>query len=116
MGRAVCVSEERPPSADRLPTLTEVLELGRDSAPDAAVAISTAPIPDEARIVQLVLAELEPRVQRLLEDRLREALAPALARVADGLVREVRTELAIAVRELVAEAVAQAAGDSFRGL
>ena len=135
MCRVARVTEARPFSADRLPTLTEVLELGRDpavapgpsvpapavvpaapGAPKAPEALAAAPVLDEAWVVRRVLAELEPRVEGLLEDRLREALAPALARVADGLSREVRAELAIALRDLALEAVAQAARDSSRRL
>ena len=126
MCRVARVTEARPFSVDRLPTLTEVLELGRESvvapwpAPPTPAVTSepspVAPVLDEARMLRLVLADLEPRVARLLEERLREALAPALARVADGLIREVRAELVTVVRELVAQAVAQAARDSSQRL
>jgi hypothetical protein len=112
--------------ADRLPTLTEVLELGRGSAADVpAPAVFgpasaggteqtdpiTSPVagpPTDGDPVALVLALLEPRIGTLLENRLREALAPALARAADGLIRDVRAELAPTLRSLVEEAVAQA--------
>ena len=55
-----------------------------------------------------VLFELEQRIGSVLEARLREALAPALARVADGLIREARQELAQTLRELVDESVTRA--------
>jgi hypothetical protein len=104
---------------DRLPTLTEVLELGRESAADMPAAAS-AGTPEQADagaapcagtdsdLIAQVLALLEPRVGTLLESRLREALAPALARAADGLIRDVQAELAPLLRSLVEEAVAQA--------
>ena len=124
--------------ADRLPTLTEVLELGRETgiglpAPASAAAskvgatspagiadadadAEAAPVPapdtgpaaapDPDPVAQ-VLALLEPRIGTLLESRLREALAPALARVADGLIRDVQAELGPTLRCLVEEAVAQ---------
>jgi aspartate oxidase len=38
---------------------------------------------------------------------LREILAPLLARATDTLVREARTELALALRDMVARAVSQ---------
>ena len=37
-----------------------------------------------------------------------EALAPALARAADGLIRDTRVNLSVAVRDLVQEAVDRA--------
>jgi len=110
-------------NADRLPTLTEVLELGRETAaasPDGEAPKALAAVPETAAepgavgaagagdLVAQVLALLEPRLGALLEARLREALAPALARAADGLIRDVRAELAPTLRELVEEAVAQA--------
>ncbi len=110
-------------AADRLPTLTEVLELGRDGgaglpapggwvASTALTALPTAsPAPTTVLpgdLVAQVLALLDPRIGALLETQLREALAPALARAADGLIRDVRAELAPALRSLVEEAVAQA--------
>ncbi len=54
-----------------------------------------------------MLRELQPRIDALFEARLREALAPALARVADGLIRDAREELAPALAELVRDAVAR---------
>ncbi len=107
---------------DRLPTLTEVLELGRESVADVALlaTVDAADAPagaDPCAVVSRsrhidpvdeVLALLEPRIGALLEGRLREALAPALARAADGLIRAAQAELAPALRGLVEEAVAQA--------
>ena len=108
-------------NADRLPTLTEVLELGRETAAtvpdDAAPTAPGSATPEAAAepgavgagdLVAQVLALLEPRIGALLEAQLREALAPALARAADGLIRDVRAELAPTLRGLVEEAVAQA--------
>jgi hypothetical protein len=109
------MSDDTAVHADRLPTLTEVLELGRETAagwpaPAALVALPAArPASTPAdELVAQVLGLLEPRVGALLEARLREALAPALARAADGLIRDVRAELAPTLSSLVEEAVAQA--------
>jgi hypothetical protein len=135
-------SDSRPAHADRLPTLTEVLELGRgdgdvaDLGPPAGVEAPGLPdlvlplpapeagvdqaepvpppqaavpaLPDAQALVDLVLAELAPRLDALFEARLREAVAPALARAADLLIRETRPELAAALHDLVAQAVARA--------
>jgi len=75
--------------------------------------IETHPAPavpalDIDAVVGQVLAELTPRIDMLLESRLREALAPALARAADGLIRDTRATLSVAVRDLVQEAVDRA--------
>lgn len=116
------MSEELSLPVDRLPTLTEVLELGREGAsafpaagilplhgPAALVGgLVGGPVGGAVDLVGQVLALLEPRVGALLEARLREALAPALARAADGLIRDVQAELAPTLRSLVEEAVAQA--------
>ncbi len=120
------MSDELSLPVDRLPTLTEVLELGREGAsafpaagilplhgPAALVGgpvggLVGGPVGGAVDLVGQVLALLEPRVGALLEARLREALAPALARAADGLIRDVRAELAPTLRSLVEEAVAQA--------
>ena len=54
-----------------------------------------------------MLADLQRQLDLMLEVRLREALAPALARAADALIRDARKELTGALRDAVARAVAQ---------
>ena len=80
------------------------LEAGQPAPAIAAVA----PAIDTNAVVALALAELQPRLDMLLESRLREALAPALARAAEGLIREARGELASALNELLQDAVRRA--------
>ncbi|MBU6258932.1 MAG: hypothetical protein KGL18_00010 [Burkholderiales bacterium] len=95
--------------AERYPTLTEVVELGPGHAPPAVVPLLVdVALPGAGELVALVLAELQPRIDLLFEARLREAVAPALARAADALVRDTRDELAATLRALVDEAVQQA--------
>jgi len=60
---------------------------------------------DEARVVQRVMADLDKQLDLMFEHRLREALTPVLARMTDGLVRELRNQLAANLREMVAKAV-----------
>jgi alkylhydroperoxidase family enzyme len=91
-----------PPSAGRLPTLTEVV--GDAGAPPVQAA---APLPSEHELVQRVLGNVQRQIDLMLEQRLREALAPALARLTDALLREVRGELTPVLRDVVARAVAQ---------
>jgi hypothetical protein len=100
---------ERPPP-DRVPTLTEVLELRSPAPPGSSATESAAPAPAAAReddIAALVLEDVLEHADRLLEARLREALAPALARAADVLIREARDELSRAMRQLVMDALAR---------
>ena len=162
----MAVAEHTRPAVaiDRLPTLTEVLELGRQPAPtepeplpeplpdpspafdlawpdaapsaDAPVVLGIAeplaePLAepfvapcaeapaaspaepaidriDGPSLVSQVLAEVQPLLGESLETRLRHALAPALASVADGLIRDARQELAGTLRDLVEQAVARA--------
>lgn len=123
------LAHEAWPAADRVPTLTEVVELDSvfpatqvpfdepglgmpEPVPAGAQAPSAAladhPTPAASAMSAEVLFELEQRIGTVLEARLREALAPALARVADGLIREARQELAQTLRELVDESVTRA--------
>ena len=58
-------------------------------------------------LTALVLVELQPRVEMLLEARLSEALAPVLVRAAEGLIRDSRQQLAEVLQSLAEEAVAK---------
>ncbi len=106
------------PAADAPPNATESTALGGSEPLPAlfadqrlsAESLLASALPggaamDAHALTQHVLTELTPRVDALLEARLREALAPALARAADGLIRQARDELTLALRELVLEAV-----------
>ncbi|MBC7992383.1 MAG: hypothetical protein H7Z15_03965 [Rhizobacter sp.] len=65
-----------------------------------------SPVIDEAALTQRVLADLDKQLDLMFEHRLRETLAPVLARMTDALVREMRNQLALSLREMVARAVA----------
>ena len=108
------MTEARQVAVDRVPTLTEVLDLDGDLML-ATVRFDALPLqqaaPPVAATEELsaeVLFELEQRIDSLFESRLREALAPALARVVDGLIRESRQELSAALRDLVEDSVTRA--------
>jgi len=113
-----------------LPTLTEVIEAipargstpegsGDFSDPPAVPAVApdapapaladAAPLPpiDEEQLVLRVLTELQRHADLMLDYRLREALTPALARLSEALIRELRQELAATLRDVVARAVTQ---------
>lgn len=123
------------PSPERLPTLTEVIELsqtrgpelahgGRKSSPAVEERRRTAtPVAVERRVaatpladwssqaneplVRRVMEELQRQIDLMLEYRLRETIGPAITRATDNLVRELRAELASTLREVVARAVEQ---------
>ena len=113
-----------PRNLQGLPTLTEVIEvlapdvaeapeprlaqLGEGQEADAPVApATTGPDLDEVQIAARVLLELQRHAEPMLEQRLREAIGPALARAADTLVDELREELAATLSDVVARSVSQ---------
>jgi hypothetical protein len=61
----------------------------------------------EAQITQRVMADLQRQIDGMLEYRLRETLAPILARTSEALVRELRQELSKTMKDVVARSVAQ---------
>ena len=80
----------------------------RAAAPAAApVAAPAAPPLSEEAVVQRVLADVQRQLDLVFEYKLRELLTPALARIADSLIRDTRNELATTLREVVTRAVAQ---------
>lgn len=126
------MSTGRPPPGS-IPTLTEVVSwpavVPPVTAPAAVAPVAAAPAPapvpepaptpippepvpapvaqaiNEEQLRQRVLADIQKQVDLMLEVRLREALAPALARATDALVRDARKELASTLRDIVAKAV-----------
>lgn len=109
-----------PPQRHGLPTLTEVIELAPLGDAGAAlpsraagalrgegVVLPGAAWPDTEQLIERLLGDLQRDANLTLELRLREALAPVLARVADDLVRELRDKLHIALREVVTQAASQ---------
>jgi hypothetical protein len=112
----------------RVPTLTEVVdvpgartELGepliplRETLHEPRAEADVVPAPasasaariSEEQLTQRVLTELQKQVDVMLEQQMRDALAPAFARLTEALMREMRTELASTLRDVVARAVAQ---------
>lgn len=124
------MSSGRPPPGS-IPTLTEVVSwpavVPPVTAPAAVAPVAPAPAPvpepaptpippgpvpapvvqaiNEVQLQQRVLADIQKQVDLMLDVRLREALAPALARATDALVRDARKELALTLRDIVAKAV-----------
>ena len=111
------MSEPEPVPPQHVPTLTEVVDWPQAMPPLARAAPAASPasrsgdlveaLPSEAQLVQRVLADLQRQTDLMLDYRLREVLTPLLARATDNLIREARGELASALRDMVARAVAQ---------
>lgn len=93
---------------NRVPTLTEEVQVPPEAPEPIVPARAEADVDDSAPLTQAVLEDVQRQVDLMLEYRLRDAIAPALARASDGLIRELRHELAATLRDLVEKAVAQA--------
>lgn len=82
-----------------------------DPAPPLPAATPSPAAPavvvDEALIAQRVLVDLQRQIDGMLEYRLRETLAPILARATDALMRDLRQELSKTMKDVVARSVAQ---------
>jgi len=96
---ALAIESGRSP----LPAGTPAMAVAAPSPPVAAAL----PADLQEQIVLQVLGDMQRQVDRLLEFRLRESLAPVLERLADSLVDEVREQLALTLRDVVRRAVAQ---------
>jgi hypothetical protein len=122
------VNAFRPPphNLTGLPTLTEVIEFAAPASEPSldaggtppseplvaevgtgATPAAATPAIDEEQIVQRVLIDLQRHADLMFEYRLREALAPVLAKLTDTLIRDVRDELAATLRDVVSRAVSQ---------
>lgn len=60
----------------------------------------------EGSIIQQVWSDLQRQVDLMLEYRMREAIAPSLARASELLIREVSAELSATLKDVVARSVA----------
>ena len=104
------MADKRPASPDHVPTLTEVL-LATNDAADAKLAEafgshSASEIAEGAEAADL-LELIQQRIDMVFQTRLREAIAPALARLVDGLLRDLGPELARVLRDTAEQAVTQ---------
>lgn len=77
--------------------------------PAAALASMNAPQWEalEQRISARILQQLQTRIDVMLEQRLRAALADALQRAVEGMATEVRSSLHHGLEDVIAGAVAQ---------
>ncbi|MEO7116917.1 MAG: hypothetical protein ABIZ18_13805 [Caldimonas sp.] len=114
-----------PPPAVAAPVAAPVAAAAPEPAPvPAPPATASVAVPQPAvsakapaatshadvQLTQRVLADLQRQVELMLEVRLREALAPILARASDALVRDARKELTAAMRDIVSRSLARELG------
>ena len=119
------VGPEVPDNA-HLPVLSEAVLLqdwprveagsaGAEEAPDAEVALApeaeaeaeSPPMPiDEAELTQRIVGDIQRQVDQMLEHRVQAALTPMLEEWTRTLAQQARNELALTLRDVVAEAVA----------
>ncbi len=92
-----------PRAAPPVPAATQV------SAPVSAPVPASPPAdwPSEQQIAQKVLQDVQRQIDGMLDFRLREAMAPVLARHADSLGQELRAELSRTLGDVVHRAVSQ---------
>jgi hypothetical protein len=76
-------------------------------APAPAPIAPTLPDVSEAQLAQRVLADVQKQIDGMLDFRLREAIAPILARHSEALVRDLRDELKRTMQDVVTRSVAQ---------
>ena len=77
------------------------------SAGQARAPSGPAPAVAESQLAERVMTDLQGQIDLMLEVRLREALAPILARASDAIVRDARRALTTALRDVVARSVAR---------
>lgn len=103
-----------------LPTLTEVVQVDECAAAPGVHGLPTPSGPgsgaawapaqagrEEDELALRVLDHLQSHIDLMLERRLRESLAPAIARLSEALLKEAGGELAATLRQVAAEAVAR---------
>ncbi|MBA3597622.1 MAG: hypothetical protein H0W40_09605 [Methylibium sp.] len=85
----------------------EVQDAQRDEPVDVAADELSLDRSAEHQLVERVLADVQRQIDPLLEQRLREMLAPVLARWSEALVEDSRERLASVLHDVVAQAVAR---------
>jgi hypothetical protein len=94
------MSRTKGARSSRLPLLTD--EIGPAGKPSAASASET-----ETELTRRILADVLKRIEPTLEERIHKALVPALTRVGQALLIQLRAELAASLRDVIARAVAE---------
>jgi hypothetical protein len=61
---------------------------------------------NEAEMVRRIVSDVQQQLDAMIENRLREALAPMVSRLTDALIREAADQVGAMLHEMVARAVA----------
>ena len=94
------MSRSKGARSSKLPLLTD--ELGASGKSSAATPART-----EDELTQRILDDVLKRIEPTLEQRIHKALIPALTRVGQALLIQLRAELAASLRDVIARAVAE---------
>ena len=94
---------QQPRELADVPLLTEPV---LTSEVVAALPVKSAELTHD-QLAQRVMADVQRRVDSMLEFRLREALTPILARHSEAIIRDLRDELSLTMRDVVTRSVAQ---------
>lgn len=97
--------DELPAGAEASAEAAATGPLESSSTQIPAPVPAPAPVLDENLLTQRVLVDLSRQLDLMFEQRLRESLTPMLTRMTDTLMREMRNQLAISLREMVTRAV-----------
>lgn len=98
----------RPPlSLDALPVLGEVVSPPPEQQPPTTQPQSVPSAVTEAQLAHRVLSDVQRQIDSMLEFRLKEAMAPLLARHTEAIARDLRDELHRTLKDVVARSVAQ---------
>lgn len=98
----------RPPlSLDALPVLGEVVSQPTEPQPPTTRPQSVPSAVTEAQLAHRVLSDVQRQIDSMLEFRLKEAMAPLLARHTEAIARDLRDELNRTLKDVVARSVAQ---------
>lgn len=118
-GQTPAVQPAKPPlPLDALPVLGEVVstqateQLPPSPQPLMPTAVTAAPqdapsTVTEAQLAHRVLSDVQKQIDGMLEFRLKEAMAPLLARHTEAIARDLRDELNRTLKDVVARSVAQ---------
>lgn len=114
---APAVPAAKPPvPLDALPVLAEIVApLPTEPLPSSTQQLTpTALAPQEApsnvteaQLAHRVLSDVQKQIDGMLEFRLKEAMAPLLARHTEAIARDLRDELNRTLKDVVARSVAQ---------